>query len=87
MVIESRKRVLGEEHPDTLRGMANLAVMFQDQGRWNEAEKLQVVVMETMKRILGDKHPDMLYSMANLAATYRSQGHWNEAERLQVVAP
>ncbi|KAL3428755.1 purine and uridine phosphorylase [Aspergillus tetrazonus] len=32
----------GPEHPDTLTGMANLASTYWNQGRWNEAEKLQV---------------------------------------------
>ncbi|KAL5041390.1 hypothetical protein BDW71DRAFT_191978, partial [Aspergillus fruticulosus] len=54
------------------------------QGRWNEAEKLEVEVLETRKAVLGAKHPDTLTSMANLASTYRKQGRWNEAEKLEV---
>ena len=67
--------------------MANLASTFQNQGRWDEAEKLQVVVMETTKRVLGNEHPDTLTCMADLAATFQNQGRWDEAEKLQVVAP
>jgi tetratricopeptide (TPR) repeat protein len=83
-VMETRKRVLGDEHPDTLSSMANLAATYRNQGRWNEAEKLEVQVMETRKRVLGDEHPSTLSSMANLAATYWNQGRWNEAEKLEV---
>jgi DNA polymerase III delta prime subunit len=83
-VMETRKRVLGDEHPDTLTSMANLAATYRNQGRWNEAEKLEVQVMETRKRVLGDEHPDTLRSMANLASTYWNQGRWNEAEKLEV---
>jgi hypothetical protein len=32
-VTETFKRVLGEEHPDTLTSMANLALTYRDQGR------------------------------------------------------
>ena len=39
-VMKTRKRVLGEEHPDTLASMGNLASTYQNQGRWKEAEKL-----------------------------------------------
>ena len=53
-VRETRKRVLGEEHPDTLTSMANLASTFWNQGRWKEAEELFVQVMETTKRVLGE---------------------------------
>ncbi|KAL5392945.1 hypothetical protein DPSP01_000636 [Paraphaeosphaeria sporulosa] len=69
-VMEMSKRVLGEEHPDTLLSMGNLASTYRNQGRWKEAEELSVQVMETRKRVLGEEHPDMLLSMGNLASTY-----------------
>ncbi|MCJ1471106.1 hypothetical protein MMC07_009754 [Pseudocyphellaria aurata] len=46
--LETRKRVLGPEHPDTLRSMANIASTYQNQGRWTEAEELDVQVLETI---------------------------------------
>jgi len=83
-VSETRKRVLGPEHPDTLTSMANLALTYTDQGRWKEAEELGVQVLETKKRVIGPEHPSTLTSMANLASTYRNQGRWKEAEELGV---
>jgi tetratricopeptide (TPR) repeat protein len=83
-VMQTRKRVLGDDHPDTLISMVNLALTYSNQGRWKEAEELEVQVMQTEKRLLGDEHPDTLTSMANLAATYRDQGQWKEAEELEV---
>jgi hypothetical protein len=83
-VMQMRKRVLGDEHPDTLTSINNLASTYSKQGRWKEAEELQVQETQTRKRVLGDEHPDMLTSMANLVATYRDQGRWKEAEELQV---
>ncbi|KAL2859770.1 purine and uridine phosphorylase [Aspergillus lucknowensis] len=71
-VMEIQKQVLGPEYPGTLASMHNLAVTYQKQGRWKEAEKLQV------------QHPSTLTSMNNLALTYRNQGRWKEAEELQV---
>jgi len=41
--METRKRLLGEEHPASLTSMANLASMCWDQGRLKEAEELEVV--------------------------------------------
>ena len=78
------QKVLGLEHPSTLTSMANLASTYRNQGRWKEAEELEVQVMETRKRVLGLEHPDTLTSMANLASTYRNQGRWKEAEELFV---
>ncbi|KAL9611396.1 MAG: hypothetical protein Q9167_003937 [Letrouitia subvulpina] len=83
-VMETTKRVLGEEHPDTLTSMANLASTYWNQGRWKEAEELEVQVMETTKKVLGEEHPATLTSMANLASTYWNQGRWKEAEGLEV---
>jgi hypothetical protein len=68
--METRKTVLGAEHPDTLTSMANLASTYWNQGRWDEAEQLGVQVMETRTRVLGAEHPSTLTSMANLARTY-----------------
>ncbi|RYP70578.1 hypothetical protein DL771_005397 [Monosporascus sp. 5C6A] len=58
--------------------------VYYDEGRWEEAEKLEVQVMETSKRKLGADHPSTLTIMANLASTYRNQGRWEEAEKLEV---
>ena len=82
--METRKRVLGVDHPSTLTSIANLASTYWNQGRWTEAEQLEVQVMETRKRVLGIDHPDTLISIANLASTYRNQGRWTEAEQLDI---
>src|SRR3984957_14684730 len=83
-VMETRKRILGTAHPDTLTSMNNLASTYRKQGRWKEAEELQVQVMETSLRMLGAEHPDTLIGMSNLACTYWKQGRWKDAEELQV---
>jgi hypothetical protein len=83
-LMQMTKRVLSDEHPDTLTGIGNLASTYSDQGRWKEAEELQVQLMQTMKRVLGDEHPHTLTSMVNLASTYWDQERWKEAEELEV---
>ena len=67
--METRLKILGEEHPDTLKSISNLALIYRNQGRWKEAEELQVRVMEIRKRMLGEEHPGTLTSMNNLAYT------------------
>jgi hypothetical protein len=64
--------------------MANLASIYRNQGRWKEAEELEVRVMETRKKMLGEEHSSTLTSRANLASIYRNQGRWKEAEELEV---
>ena len=81
-VIETRKKVSGAEHPDTLASMNNLALTYRSQGRWKEAEQLFMQVMETTKRVLGAEHSDTLTSMSNLAYTWKSQGRDSDALNL-----
>ena len=83
-VMETRKRVLGEEHPDTLKGIVNLASTYWKQGYLKEAEELEVHVMKISLKVLGKEHLDTLTSMGNLASTYQNQGQWKEAEQLEV---
>ncbi|KAG9197006.1 hypothetical protein G6514_002694, partial [Epicoccum nigrum] len=63
---------------------SSCAMALYSDGRYEEAEELQVQVIQTMERVLGDEHPDTLTSMSNLALTYWSEGRWKEAEELQV---
>ncbi|RFU24235.1 hypothetical protein B7463_g12105, partial [Scytalidium lignicola] len=75
--------IIGSDHPDTLSIMANLALTYSNQGRWKEAEELQVQVIEMTKKMLGEEHPNTLASIANLAFTYSNQGRQKEAEDLE----
>jgi hypothetical protein len=65
-VLEMSKTKLGEDHPDTLTSMANLASTYRDQGRGIKALKLieECVILQT--RILGTSHPDTLSSRTAL---------------------
>ncbi|KAJ4363362.1 hypothetical protein N0V85_009318, partial [Neurospora sp. IMI 360204] len=63
---------------------SKLLLEFRNQGRWEEAEKLEVQVMETFKTKLGADHPRTLTSMGNLASMLWNQGRWGEAEKLFV---
>ena len=38
--LEASERVLGKEHPDTLLSVNNLAMLYQAQGRYAQAEPL-----------------------------------------------
>ena len=47
---DRRKAILGKEHRDTLSSMFNLALTYRDQGRWKEAEELQVEELRMTKK-------------------------------------
>ena len=78
------RKVFSEEDVETSYSLGLLASIYRNQGRWTEAEKIDVEVMETSRRVLGEEHPLTLTSMANLASTYQNQGRWTEAKKMQV---
>jgi tetratricopeptide (TPR) repeat protein len=65
---------LGLDDTMTLTSKNNLAETYRKQGRWKEAEELDVQVMEMRKRVLSAEHLDTLTNMANLASTFWNQG-------------
>ena len=80
-MIEKRRRVLGEEHPDTLTIMNSLMVTYIGQEQRDEAEELGKLVIEKRRRILGEEHSDTLSTMTNLMVIYVRQERWAEAEQ------
>ncbi|KAJ7431103.1 P-loop containing nucleoside triphosphate hydrolase protein [Mycena latifolia] len=84
-ILEQRKKLLGEDHPDTLESMHWLAWTYGELGKLNEAEELGVSVWEKRREILGDNHLDTLDTMGILASTYQELGKLKEAEELQAL--
>ncbi|KAJ7637422.1 P-loop containing nucleoside triphosphate hydrolase protein, partial [Mycena rosella] len=84
-VVECRKGILGDSHPDTLFATSSLASTYHQLGRLKEAEELEILVLEKRRKILGEDHPDTLHVMGNLALTYYQLGQLKEAEELGVV--
>jgi serine/threonine protein kinase/tetratricopeptide (TPR) repeat protein len=80
--IEIRRRVLGPEHPDTLRSMHALSRPLREQGQFAEAEKLQRQTLETQRRILGNENPDTIASMGELTIILDNEARYPEAEKL-----
>jgi tetratricopeptide (TPR) repeat protein len=79
-VLETRQRVLGADHPDTLRTMANLGVLYRGRANYAQAESLCMRAWEVQRRVLGEEHPDTLTSLINLADLDRDQGRYEQAQ-------
>ena len=80
--LEVRRRVLGEEHLDTLTSMSGLAALYMYQGKYGRAEPLFTKVLEVQRRVLGEEHPTTLATMNNLALVNRHQAKYAQAESL-----
>ncbi len=81
-VLGTRRRLLGEEHPDTLRSAGLLAQSLYWQGKHAEAERIQREVLGAQRRVLGEEHPETLTSASDMALSFSKQGKHAEAERI-----
>jgi non-specific serine/threonine protein kinase/serine/threonine-protein kinase len=77
--LDTRLRILGEEHKDTLASMSNLSTMYKQQGRLDEAEALAFRSLEISARVLGEDHPDTIVSIANCGNLLRGRGKFEQA--------
>lgn len=80
--LETRRRVMGDEDPETLSSISAIAGLQLERGRFNLAEEQAGEVLEVQRRVLGESHPDTLTSMRRLALAYSSQARYEEAEEL-----
>jgi hypothetical protein len=74
-----RRRVLGEDHPDTLASANDLSVTLQSLGRHKEALALAQDTYDRRRRVLGEDHPDTLTSADDLAGMLGASGQHREA--------
>ena len=49
-----RKKMLGEEHPDVADSLNNLASLYKNQGKYDEAEKMYNEALAIRKKMLGE---------------------------------
>ncbi|OIP34016.1 MAG: hypothetical protein AUK47_18360 [Deltaproteobacteria bacterium CG2_30_63_29] len=82
-VLEVRRRVLGEEHPNTLTSMNNLASTLKAQGDLEGARELIEKALEVRRRVLGEKHPNTTSSQWNLLQTLIAQKETAAANTLK----
>ena len=68
------RRVLGEDHPDTLNSANNLAIDLRALGEHQAARELDEDTLARRRRVLGEDHPGTLSSANNLAADLRALG-------------
>ncbi|KIM98571.1 hypothetical protein OIDMADRAFT_167357 [Oidiodendron maius Zn] len=80
--VKLKEKILGIEHPSTLSGINNLALMLQSQEKYKEAEAMLRKVLRFREKVLGIEHPDALTSMENLANILYWQGKFEDAETM-----
>jgi tetratricopeptide (TPR) repeat protein len=82
--LDLRRRFLGDQSPDTLTTMDELAEVYHGQGKRTQVEPLYRGILKARRHILGAEHTDTLGSAANLAVLLMDQGKYGEAEALMI---
>jgi tetratricopeptide (TPR) repeat protein len=76
------ERLLGPEHPNTLKSVAALGLALAFNGDQRAAESRLRRALSARERVLGPEHRDTLWSVTELAFSLRVQGDLETAERL-----
>ncbi|KAF8217235.1 P-loop containing nucleoside triphosphate hydrolase protein [Mycena galopus ATCC 62051] len=84
-VLEKQRQLLGDNDPQILHTMGNLANTYSHLEEHQKAKELKLIVLEKQKQVLGDNHPHTLFSMGNLANTYSDLGEHQKAKELGVI--
>ncbi|MGO9468901.1 MAG: tetratricopeptide repeat protein [Isosphaeraceae bacterium] len=72
--LEIRRRLLGDDHPDSVRSYNDLALSLTSQGRYALAQPLLEKVLEIERRLLADNSPVTAQGYNNLAYVIFLQG-------------
>lgn len=86
-VLEFTQDAEGQNLRNRIHLQAGIAYYMWSQGRYKEAEELDILVLEAKKKEVGLEHMETVECMSYLASAYADQGRWAEAEELdrQVV--
>jgi tetratricopeptide (TPR) repeat protein len=77
-----KRKVLGEEHPDTAASYNNLAGNLNAQAKYAQAQPLYEKALAIRRQALGDGHPDTAQSYNNVAFNLKAQGKYAQAQPL-----
>ncbi len=84
--LEVSRRILGNQHLETLTNMNNLAGLLQQQSKLEYSRMLFEEALQGLRGTLGSSHPLSLTGMSSLAELLRTQGNLKEARALQEQA-
>ncbi len=84
--LATRRRVLGDDHPDVATGLHNLATLREMQGDYAEAERLVRQALSLRKAHLGEEHAGVVPGLVRLSTVHLMQGRFDDAETVGLEA-
>ncbi len=85
-VLQTRRRVLGDDHPDNAAAMTNLSAILAEQGKYAEAAEVGRDALRLLTARVDPEHPQIAYARTNLAAALLQLGEDTEARALLEAA-
>jgi tetratricopeptide (TPR) repeat protein len=82
LLLTSKEQALGPNHSSTLNTVGNLGILYKDQGKLGEAERMYQRALAGYEQALGPDHSSTLNTVGNLGNLYAGQGKLGEAERM-----
>ena len=77
------EETFGSDHPNVATSLNNLAMLYQAQGNYAEAERLYKRALEIREKSLGPDQPQVATLLENMIEVYKSIGEKEKAERLE----
>jgi Tfp pilus assembly protein PilF len=62
-VFSYSQRILGPEHPDTIRSTNNLGYFLRNLGEYDKAESVYRRAIQVREKVLGPEHPETLLNI------------------------
>jgi tetratricopeptide (TPR) repeat protein len=78
-VLAGARHQLGEDHPNTLLTMGNLARVYRESRQFEKALSLSQRTLDLKRVKLGEDHPDTLNELAALAVVFDQAGQLDRA--------
>ncbi|HZW30966.1 MAG TPA: serine/threonine-protein kinase, partial [Isosphaeraceae bacterium] len=85
-VIESQTKLVGRQHPDTLRSIVRLGILHANQGQWDQAEPLLSEALAGGRAALDRNHEVTETALAGLALVYLQKRDLAQLGRVLVEA-
>jgi hypothetical protein len=82
--LETRRRVFGHDHPDTIGSMSNLAVLLRRTGELEQAEELSRATVESARNALPPGHPELGSYLLEHGRTIHQMERFDQAASLVI---
>ncbi len=84
--LETRRRLLGDEDPQTMESVNAMGELLCKQGKLDEAERYSRAARDNRQRVLGKDHPDTLASLNSLGIVLSHERKLKEATQCLLAA-